>query len=501
LAKLMINTMQDFHIAALKPLLETSQQDRAGHHSVQFYSEERFLLEASARFLGAALVHGEAGVVLASRQHRAGIAECLQRQGIDLECARVTGKYVELDADEILSRITVAGHLEEARFLEIMGHVIVKAKAAVGGAQRNLAVFGEAVSILCARGEAAAALELEQFWDKLVRAHSFKLLCAYAANSFDRAADAEVFNKICAAHDHVFPDESFLELPSRSDRLRYIAQLQQKARALATETVERQHAEEALLRSEKLAAVGRLTASIAHEINNPLASLTNLFYLMNTDTSLDPAARHYAALADQELRRTARITKQMLAFHRESASPVPCKLSPIVDGVLELYETRLRKSNITIEKRYDVDGTIEGFAAEMRQLFANLIGNAIEAVGDKGRIRLRVSEGRDWADPVRHGVRVSIADTGAGISVEDQKQIFEPFFTTKGESGTGLGLWVCHGIVQKHGGRIRFRSRPHLDGCPGGTVFSIFLPAATGRADEHHVSPQADVQNALRATG
>jgi signal transduction histidine kinase len=221
---------------------------------------------------------------------------------------------------------------------------------------------------------------------------------------------------------------------------------------------------------------------------------------MNTDASLDPAARHYAALADQELRRTARITKQILAFHRESASPVPCKLSPIVEGVLELYEPRLRKGNITIEKQYEVEGIVEGFAAEMRQVFANLIGNAIEAVGGRGRIRLRVSSARDWTDPARCGVRVSIGDTGPGISTEDQKQIFEPFFTTKGESGTGLGLWVCHGIVQKHGGRIRFRSRPHLDGRAGGTVFSIFLPASANGACGLHASAGADAQQAMQAT-
>jgi signal transduction histidine kinase len=230
-----------------------------------------------------------------------------------------------------------------------------------------------------------------------------------------------------------------------------------------------------------------------------LASLTNLFYLINTDTSLDPAARHYAALADQELRRTARITKQMLGFYRESSTRIPCKLSLIVDGVLELYEPRLCACNITVEKDYVVEGNVEGFPAEMRQLFANLIGNAIEAVGNKGKIRLRISHARDWADSAGPGVRVSVGDTGAGISPEDQKHIFEPFFTTKGESGTGLGLWVSRGIVQKHQGHIRFRSRSRREQ-PGGTVFSVFLPAADQSGAQQGASGTENI-DALGATG
>jgi signal transduction histidine kinase len=499
-AELMMKTMQNCQPSPWKPFINSFQQHCA-MHIAQFYAEDRFVLEAAAQFLGAALAHGQGGVVVATAEHREGIAERLENLGIDLEKVSAAGRYIEIDAEEMLSRIMPQGHLDAALFSRYMGDVMVRTKAAVGGTHPNVTVFGEAVSVLCARGEHTTALQLERLWNELLRNHSFHILCGYAANTFDRARDTEVFNQICAEHTDVLPEEAFLELQDRAQRLRYIAELQQKARSLATETAARQHAEEALARSEKLATVGRLTASIAHEINNPLASLTNLFYLMNTDKSLDPAARHYAALADQELQRTARITKQMLAFHRESASPVPCALAPIADGVLELYGPRLRANNITLEKQYRAEGAIEGFAAEMRQLFANLISNAIEAMGGEGRIVLRVSSARDWTDPTSHGVRVSIADTGPGISRADQNRIFDPFFTTKGESGTGLGLWVCHGIVQKHRGRIRFRSRPHEHGQPGGTVFSVFLPATASHEVDQHVSAPAHDRNALRATG
>jgi signal transduction histidine kinase len=474
------------------------QRAAAAGHSIQFYVQDRFLLESAASFLCAALRRRESALVIATPEHRRGIVGRLQARGVDVASARESGRYVELDAAETLATITTDGKPDPKRF----GHVVDilgRLRSVSRGEHSRVAVCGEMVSLLCARGEPEAALQLEQLWNEFAKTFPVTLFCGYAARSFDRAAHAEVFRKICAEHTDVLPEETYLDLENDADRLRYVAELQQKARALETEMEARRQSEDALVRSEKHAAVGRLTASIAHEINNPLSSLTNLFYLINTDTSLDPAARHYAALADQELRRTARITKQMLGFYRESSTRIPCKLSLIVDGVLELFEARLCAGNITVEKDYVVEGDVEGFPAEMRQLFANLIGNAIEAVGNKGKIRLRISRVRDWTDPVGHGVRVSVGDTGAGMSPEYQKRIFEPFFTTKGESGTGLGLWVSRGIVQKHEGRIRFRSRPH-QGQSGGTVFSVFLPAAQEQSASQ-TTAGTEYLGALGATG
>ncbi len=483
------------HVTYEPAWTRTSDANAPSHHPaahlVQFYADDRFLVTAAARFVGDALDRGEAGVVIATRAHRDGIAECLRVRGINVASARATGRYVEVDPEEMLSAIMPEGRLDAARFAAMLGDLVRRARAAAGGEHGRAAVFGEGVSVLCSKGQREAALQLEQLWNDLAHGLPLTLFCGYDANKFAHAAHAEVFAKICAEHSDVIPEESYLDLAACGDRLRYIAQLQQKARALETELAARKLSEEALARTEKLAEAGRLTASIAHEINNPLTSLTNLFYLINQDASLDPASRHYAALADEELRRTARITRQMLAFYRESSSPVPCKLSQILDEVLELYESRLRKNDITVEKRYRVEGSVEGFPAEMRQVFANLIGNAIEAIGQTGTIRLRISCVRDWSDPERRGVRVSIADTGPGISADEQKRVFEPFFTTKGQSGTGLGLWVSRGIVQKHKGRIRFRSQTRQQH-RGGTVFSIFLPPAKDHALAPAVSPHLD---------
>jgi PAS domain S-box-containing protein len=254
-------------------------------------------------------------------------------------------------------------------------------------------------------------------------------------------------------------------------------------RCFIRDVTEQKRMEEALRDSEKLALTGRLAATIAHEINNPLEALSNLFYLIEAHPSLDEEVRSYATLADQELKRVAHITKQMLGFYRHSIDRVPLKLSEILDGVVELYETKLIRQNIVVQRRYASDEIVWGFPSDLRQLFANLLGNAIEASGSNRTVRLRIASSRDWTNPGRSGVRVSIADSGAGIPADIRKKLFEPFFTTKGEAGTGLGLWVSKGIVQKHGGTIRFRSSVRHGRT--GTVFSVFLPASHDKVAIH----------------
>jgi len=233
-------------------------------------------------------------------------------------------------------------------------------------------------------------------------------------------------------------------------------------------------AQEVLRESEKLAATGRLAATIAHEINNPLESLTNLLYLIESDQSLSETARRFASAAGQEVKRTAHITKQMLAFHRQSTKPVDIILSEVLDSVVELYAAKVEQSGITLQKQYDTAATIKGFPAELRQVFANLLGNAIEAIGQHGVIRLHTFASREWSNARRSGVRVVIADNGVGISPDNRRRLFEPFVTTKGERGTGLGLWVSSGIVKKHEGSIRLRSNTRTG--RSGTCFSVFLP-------------------------
>ena len=237
---------------------------------------------------------------------------------------------------------------------------------------------------------------------------------------------------------------------------------------------ERKRAHEALIASERLAATGRLAATIAHEINNPLEGMTNLLFLLSEMKGLDPTARQYVETAQQELRRVAHITRQTLGFYRQSARPTAINLGELLDSVFYLFAHRLEKRGIKVTKEYRFEASIFGYPSELRQVISNLVVNAVEACADGGKLRVRVYQSKEWANSNRPGVRVTIADKGNGIPPEHCKRLFEPFFTTKGEKGTGLGLWVSQGIVQKHGGFIRLRSsvRPESSG----TAFCVFLP-------------------------
>ncbi len=234
-------------------------------------------------------------------------------------------------------------------------------------------------------------------------------------------------------------------------------------------------AEEALRETEKLAAMGRVAGIIAHEINNPLAAITNLLYLIHENASLDEAGRHIANLADQELQRVSHITRQTLTFYRESKTPMAVSVSELLDDVVGVQESQLQNVQICVEKRYLSARAVHGFPGELRQIFLNLIANAIEAMPNGGKLRLTVREGFDWIAQ-RRGIAVLITDTGAGIKRMDARRLFEPFFSTKSTRGTGLGLWISKGIAQKYEGRISFRS--YRPGTEAFTTFRVFFPSS-----------------------
>ncbi len=254
-------------------------------------------------------------------------------------------------------------------------------------------------------------------------------------------------------------------------------------------------AEEALRETEKLAAMGRVAGIIAHEINNPLEAITNAFYLLRNHSSLDEEARYYALLAEQELQRVSHITRQTLSFYRESKQSMALSMSDLLDNVVELQKRPIMMSGITLDRKYDSRALVRGFPGELRQIFLNLVGNAIQAMPSGGKLRLRVRDAIDWKTQ-RRGVAVSIIDTGGGIRPEDARRMFQPFFTTKSAKGTGLGLWISKGIVQKYEGRIDFRSVRVGSGTR--TCFRVFLPTAGGQSDAPPLEPDP-VNGAIRA--
>ncbi len=228
---------------------------------------------------------------------------------------------------------------------------------------------------------------------------------------------------------------------------------------------------EALRRSEKLAAAGRMAATIAHEINNPLEAVVNLWYLLGQE-NLSAEGRTYLETMGKELNRVSHIAKQTLEFYRNGTTAGPVDLAAVIDETTQLFSRRAQAQGAAIRVEHLGRGGFYGVAGEMRQLFVNLIVNALEA--GAFNIRIRTSRGYDWRDPSRRGLRITVADDGTGIPPAVVAKVFEPFFTTKEQKGTGLGLWVSRGIVEKHEGAISMRSSTRSG--HSGTAFSIFLP-------------------------
>jgi PAS domain S-box-containing protein len=685
-------------------------------HSVQFYADDARLLDDLTRFIGAALGAGDAAIVLATKAHRDGLAQRIKSHGLDLNMAIRQGRYISLDAAETLSKFMVDGCPDAARFAEVVGGIIDKAKSSVAGERPRVAAFGEMVALLWAEGQGDKAVRLEQLWNELARTRTFSLRCAYPLNSFSEAGDQGPVQRICAEHSNVIPAESYTSLATDEERLRGILFLQQKAQALEAEmrkrvegqkTLERREAElrdffdnaviglhwvaadgtilwankaeldllgyspeeyigrgiadfyvdapviedilqrlcrgeelhgyearlkckdgssrlvriysnglweedkfvhtrcftidiskqkqaedailqlaaivessadgivskdlngivtswnsaaerilgftaeeiigqsitriippdlqadeemilgkirrgeriehfqtvrqtkegerrdvsltispikdkdghiigaakiirditqqkkleQALHTTEQLASVGRLAATVAHEINNPLESVTNLIYLAKTSPELADDVRHYLNCADQELSRVAHIARQTLGFYRDNSRPVWLKLSEVVQDVLVIYRRKLEYKGVTMQERITPDLKLYALEGELKQVLSNLIANAIDASHAGGKVWVcarAVSNSKTG----ERGIRIVVADNGSGIPVEYRDKLFLPFFTKK-EVGTGLGLWITKELIEKAGGSLRVRSRV---GSVSGTVMALFLP-------------------------
>jgi two-component system, NtrC family, sensor kinase len=241
-------------------------------------------------------------------------------------------------------------------------------------------------------------------------------------------------------------------------------------------SLEMDHLAEILRDNQKLITLGRLAASIAHEINNPLESITNLLYLMEQS---DPEkAAEYLKLAQRELSRVVQISKQTLTFSRETRGAVRVQLPELIEEVLGLHSRRVGDKNLRVVRQYETYEPVTVFPGEMRQVLSNLISNAIEATSERGRIVIRIRAGHRWAGRGARGLRLSIGDNGSGIPADVRQRLGEPFFTTKGQSGTGLGLWVTRSILSRYGGSLQLRSS--VTPSRHGTVFSLFLPLHLG---------------------
>jgi signal transduction histidine kinase len=271
-----------------------------------------------------------------------------------------------------------------------------------------------------------------------------------------------------------------LDRPVRKEMLLSAIQVahnsRQKQLQVRDAAVRQTQSDEALRKSEHLAVAGRLVATMAHEVNNPLEALGNLLYLLENSSSLEEA-RSFGQLAAKEFQRISEIVDHTLKFHRAPAKPAFTDVSELAISALTLFRGKLRERQI--RERIKVERAF-GYCCEgeVRQALVNLIGNAVDAMRDGGNLRIHVLPVS--INGVEHA-RLTVADTGGGIRREIRKNLFKQFFTTKGSGGTGLGLWLTRDIVEKNGGRLRFRSRTDA---PSGTVFTMYLPAEPGHSGD-----------------
>lgn len=243
------------------------------------------------------------------------------------------------------------------------------------------------------------------------------------------------------------------------------------AAKIARDITQRKRTEKALQMTEKLASVGRLAATVAHELNNPLEAVTNFIFLAQTTDNLPEPAKEYLTLADRELERVSHIAQQTLGFYRDTSSRTVVDIRESLDDVLRVFESKFHYKSLKTELNVERGLKIEALGGEVRQVFSNLISNAIDASPSRGVIKVHaksvVKRGSQYA-------QIAFADHGCGIPDGSKKSIFNPFFTTKSDVGTGLGLWVSKSLVEKHGGRIAFRSTQGK-----GTVFTLQFPLRT----------------------
>ena len=455
--------------------------DSAGH-SVQFYEDDSVFLDGVSRCIGAVLSAGNVGLVIATPAHRALIAERLQSLGFDLPLASAEGRYVSLDAAEILSQLPRDGWPDPTRFVDVLGGIIAQAMAAVQSERPAVAIFGEMASLLWAEEKAEAALRLEALWNVLAQTHSFNLLCFYPLSLFPGSGDRERFEKLCVEHARVIPTESYTSQTNEEDRLRAIVLLQQQARALAAEIAERTRAQQSLRQCEAelakaIAARDEFLSVAAHELKTPITSL-----------------RAYAQLLLREAARQRETVPERFEFALKTIELQTGKLNHLIVRLLDRAEIDDGKLRIQ-PVRTDLVGLIRLVLAQQPVLpnhpivfsspdqlearvdpvrfegvITNLLDNAIKFSPGGGEVTIELSQDRVG------DISLSVTDHGLGIPPDQHEAVvhrFQPAQSTRHLIGLGLGLYIAREIVELHGGTIRIEQPAHR-----GSRFVVRLPAS-----------------------
>ena len=460
------------------PDLASARTAHQNHtHSVQFYSEETFLLDDLSRFIGSSLGAGEAAVVIATPAHCTGLARRLRQRGFDIDLAIRQGRYVALDAAETLATFMVDGRPNPALFTDVIGSAITTAAACVPGDYPRVAAFGEMVALLWAEGKSDAALQLEQLWNDLSMTHPFYLRCAYPLGLFPHSTDIMPIEQVCAAHSHVIPTEGFTALRTEDERLMSIALLQQKAQALETEIEEHKQARREL--QSAVEARDTFLSVAAHELKTPITSLRGFAQLLlrslraNREIAPDRLEQALTSI-DTQSGKLAKLVSRLLDTSQIEAGKLRLDLEltdivPIIRALLE--------EQTAVEQTYVYDGPEELVALvdpmRFEQVLTNLLNNSVQFSPHGGSITVKLEKSATG------GIGLSVTDRGLGIPDDQRDAAFERFYQAHREGkrhleGMGLGLHITREIVRLHGGTIRIE-QPEHPGCR----FVIDLPSPT----------------------
>ena len=450
-------------------------------HTVQFYEDEAFLRETVARYLGAGLIADEPVVVIATEPHRRAFQESLAAKGFDVERASAAGRLTVLDARATLDAFMVAGMPEWEPFRTLVGGTIDRCLAA--SERKRVRLYGEMVDVLWRDGNPQAAIRLEELWNDLGRAQPFSLLCAYVMGNFFKEAHGEPFARICKAHDHVVPAESYSESDERDKRLREISLLQQRARALETELKRRSEMEEALRYAREQAeaastAKDEFLAMLGHELRNPLSPILTALELMKLrgdgrisreQEVIDRQTRHLIRLVD-DLLDVSRITRGKVELRRQ-----PVEIRDVLAKATEIASPLLEQRRHHFDVHAPPRGLrLEADEARVAQVVANLLTNAAKYTEPGGHISLMAR--RDGSEVV-----IEVRDDGIGIPPGLLPRIFDLFVqgrqaSDRAEGGLGIGLALVRNLVTMHGGTVVARS----PGLGKGSTFTVRLPALDG---------------------
>jgi signal transduction histidine kinase/ActR/RegA family two-component response regulator len=458
-------------------------------HFVQFYEADAFLISSLAGFVGAGLEEGDACIVVATGAHRDALDGRLRADGFDLEAARASGQYVAPDASELLSEFMLGGQPDAGRFSEVIGGLV--ACATKGGRRGRVRIFGEMVALLWAEANYDAAIRLEELWNELHKAHPFTLFCAYPMQGFGGdATRACGFGDVCTAHARVIPAESYSSITDADARLRTIIELQQKARTLETEIVERREVEErlraALVREQAARAdaeqANRLKdeflATASHELRTPLTAILGWSHMLRQGKLDKQGAARAVETIERNARSQAQLVEDILDVSRVITGKLrldiaPVDVAPVINAAIDSVQLAADAKNIQLSVTFDPAARhVSGDAGRLQQVVWNLLSNAVKFTPAGGRVEVRLE--REGAH-----ARLTVSDNGCGFTPAFVPYIFDRFRQADGSStrrhgGLGLGLAIVRHLVELHGGTVCADSPG--EGC--GATFTIALPLA-----------------------